>query len=260
MNAVLAVLLVAAVAEGQNERIVGGQDAVPHSHPWQASLRRRDGNSWSHICGAVMINRNWALTAAHCIESPASDLQVVAGGHFLQTPSQYESSSVASRVIQHSSYDSNGIGFPNDIGLIELVSPIDENGGIKYATLPPNDSNDYSGVAECYITGWGRTTDGGPLPNALQVTPTNVITNSACRSALGITGFLGVRDTNVCVDGSGSSSACNGDSGGPAVCNVNGEMHVVGVTSWGLTGCPVSSPSVYTRNSKYLSWIRGYTG
>ncbi|KAK6165604.1 hypothetical protein SNE40_022502 [Patella caerulea] len=260
MKIVLALLLVAAIAEAQNQRIVGGQDAEPHSHPWQVSLRRRDGNSWSHICGAVMINSNWALTAAHCIDAAASDMQVVAGGHFLQSSSQFERASQLVNKIQHPSYDPNSTGFPNDIGLVELETPIGENGGIKYATLPSDDSNDYSSTSECYITGWGRTTDGGPLPNALQVTPTTVITNSACQSAHGLTGFLGVRQTNICVDGSGTSSACNGDSGGPAVCNVNGEMVVVGVTSWGRSGCPVGYPSVYTRNSKYLNWIRSYTG
>ena len=45
-------------------RIVGGSEVVPNSWPWQASLMY----SGIHVCGATLIDNNWLLTAAHCVE------------------------------------------------------------------------------------------------------------------------------------------------------------------------------------------------
>ncbi len=44
-------------------RVVNGDDASPHSWPWQVSLRVRGG----HICGGSLIRPDWIVTAAHCV-------------------------------------------------------------------------------------------------------------------------------------------------------------------------------------------------
>uniref|UniRef100_A0A8B8CYG8 Chymotrypsin-like elastase family member 2A n=1 Tax=Crassostrea virginica TaxID=6565 RepID=A0A8B8CYG8_CRAVI len=49
-----------------------------------------------------------------------------------------------------------------------------------------------------------------------------------------------------------------GDSGGPYVCEKNGVWIQAGLTSWGISTCSGSYPSVYTRISSYLSWIANY--
>ena len=45
-------------------RVINGQDASPHSWPWQISLRMNG----KHVCGGSLIRPNWVVTAAHCVD------------------------------------------------------------------------------------------------------------------------------------------------------------------------------------------------
>ena len=64
-------------------RVVNGQDASPHSWPWQISLSKRGG----HICGGSLIRSNWIVTAAHCVnrDPTPSTYTVVVGKIFFFT-------------------------------------------------------------------------------------------------------------------------------------------------------------------------------
>ena len=65
-----------------NDKIINGQEAVPHSFPWMVSIQ---GEIDPHYCGASIISPNWVLTAGHCgkivfVAEYFSD-QVVVGQH-----------------------------------------------------------------------------------------------------------------------------------------------------------------------------------
>ena len=76
----------------------------------------------------------------------------------IKTPSFSKSSIYISFQHEDFSYDFNK-GYPNDIGLIRLSTPVDlEAHGLQIISAPQPSDNFTD--AECYITGWGSTTSG----------------------------------------------------------------------------------------------------
>lgn len=49
-------------------RIVGGNQSLFGQWPWMVSLRQWRKGAFLHKCGAALLNENWAITAAHCVE------------------------------------------------------------------------------------------------------------------------------------------------------------------------------------------------
>lgn len=69
---------------------------------------------------------------------------------------------------QHPQYSGSSAGFPNDIAVLELSSPIPLGSTIALATLASNNEDFLSGTQNCWITGWGRTNVGSKMPRFLQ--------------------------------------------------------------------------------------------
>ena len=51
-----------------------------------------------------------------------------------------------------------------------------------------------------------------------------------------------------------------GDSGGPLACEVDGEMKLVGVASFGYNSCSTHKPTVFANVSVLRDWVRETTG
>jgi len=236
-------------------RIVGGREAEREAWPWQVSL----GFLGFHNCGGVLVDEQWVLTAAHCVESEFL-ISVVLGMHDTwEDEEPYIQWLDVEEYYLHPNFSNNpSLGFPNDIALLKLEAAADTNrSNIATARLPSSTDKDYYNDKTCIITGWGlENGDDWFSPDKLMEADVDVLSESRCSELWSGTP---ISDPHICVydKENQTTSACNGDSGGPLNCQVNGEWEVAGVTSWGIRGCDPKYPSVYARISTYLDWING---
>jgi secreted trypsin-like serine protease len=159
----------------------------------------------------------------------------------------------------HESYDDGSATFANDIAILTFASTISTGSNVALAGLPADNGNSFAGTT-CVITGWGRTSSSQTLPNILQQASISILSTAQCQSQ-----GAGAQITanHICIkDSANTSGACNGDSGGPVNCPSGGGYVVAGIASFVFQSsgnCLPSSPSVYTRTSTYLTWIRNNT-
>ncbi|XP_076863233.1 chymotrypsinogen A-like [Brachyhypopomus gauderio] len=224
-------------------RIVNGEEAVPHSWPWQVSLQDSTG---FHFCGGSLINENWVVTAAHCGTKTSNF--VILGEHDRSSNAEVIQKMKIGKVFQHPNY--NGYTINNDITLIKLASPAQLNPRVSPVCLPEA-SDDFPGGMKCVTTGWGLTRYNAIMtPPRLQQAALPLLTNTNCQNFWGNK----ITDLMICAGASGVSS-CMGDSGGPLVCQKSGAWTLVGIVSWGSGTCSTSTPGVYGRVTKFSSFI-----
>uniref|UniRef100_A0A8C6H617 Chymotrypsin C (caldecrin) n=1 Tax=Mus spicilegus TaxID=10103 RepID=A0A8C6H617_MUSSI len=235
-------------------RVVGGEDAVPNSWPWQVSLQYLRDDTWRHTCGGSLITTSHVLTAAHCINTNLT--YRVGLGKYNLTVEDEEGSVYAEvdTIYVHEKW--NSLLLWNDIAIIKLAEPVELSDTIQVACIPEQDSL-LPGDYPCYVTGWGRLWTNGPIAEVLQQGLQPIVNHTTC-SRLDWW-FIKVRETMVCAGGDGVISACNGDSGGPLNCPVeDGLWQVHGIVSFGSSrGCNTyKKPVVFTRVSAYIDWIK----
>jgi len=234
---------------GFKPRIVGGTLARPGEIPYQVSLQ--DIKTDHHFCGAVILNEQYVLTAAHClVNKNTSKVSVNVGMTNLRKPHSIhliESSYI------HEEYDPTN-SWINDIALIKLKSPFSFSSLVSAVKLPrQNETTDANTVT--IVSGFGRLWQGGMGSTELRVVNIIVADQTFCREQYGAN-FMNIYDTQICAyDPTEQKGSCQGDSGGPLT--ANGKL--IGLVSWSNGCADTEFPSVFTRVSSYIDWIKEHT-
>ncbi|CAF1124491.1 unnamed protein product [Adineta ricciae] len=239
-------------------RIVSGTNVIPNSWPWMLYYqeRRTQGTSvYYGVCGATLISKDYAITAAQCIgtQNPA-DITLFAGMHDLSssTEGNTRQARTAKSITIHPQYDS--LVFANDIAVIRVNESFVFNTYVQPACLPGGEPQ----VGDDVVTvGWGATVQGGPVTNILQQTYAKVLGD--CERWWT---FVDSSRQMCVADYIGSSSVCGGDAGGPLLAKYQGRYVVSGITSF-IQGCKTgtgANPNGFTRVTAYLNWIKSITG
>lgn len=245
-------------------RVVGGEASVPGQWPWMAAiyLQRRGKEYW---CGGALIDRNYVLTAAHCIHDnrqkifKASLLSVRLGDtDILRTDDDRESKPVDLRVTETIVHENFRLQtYYNDIALLKLEKPVNFTDYIRPICLPgpemaKEDLMGYFGT----VVGWGATAFGGSESGVLQYAQVPIWDNGDCDRIY----KQDIEKIYLCAGlADGGKDACQGDSGSPLMLNENGRWTIVGVVSFGTRCAEPGFPGVYTRITEFLAWISKHT-
>ena len=241
-------------------RIVGGQEATPHSLPWQAALvverTHFDGSTSQHAyCGASIISREWIITAAHCAKDkyPTEDIRVWLGSHNLKKQENTRVIRHLVKKIQHSQYDAATTDY--DIALLKLSKPVEFNKYIRPICLPGAQKRAIEGSSSL-ISGWGTLSFRGEVSPTLQVAVVPIVSREHCNGAKSYHGEITSR--MLCAGyKEGGVDTCQGDSGGPLSKQVKNsdKFELTGIVSWGAGCAREFKYGVYTDVSYFRDWI-----
>ncbi|XP_062898993.1 granzyme K-like [Mobula hypostoma] len=240
-----------AVHNGICVKIIGGQDAKTGTATYMVSIQ----NATEHICGGILIDKQWVLTSADCVEEAR---RVVIGKHSLK----YAKGNNIFRPIEkkkHPKYNKKKEW--NNLALLKLDKAIKSKKFAKTLSLPKS-PRDIKPGTKCKVFGWGQTTRDDKDPSdTLQETTVTIIDRKTCNSRKYYNQDPVINDDMMCAGDKPENYAkmCRGDAGGPLICKslfLKVES-LTGIAIFGK-GCDVKDkPGIYTRLTKnYIEWIK----
>lgn len=206
---------------GLGTRIISGTECSENNSPvMELTITLPDGRLGT--CSGTLITSRYVLTAAHCFfERPVRTVASASGV-------SVDAESIA--VHPDVRVDESQLSVFNDVALVRLASPV------TLPTLPILGSRSAVVGDVISIFGYGQT------ENQSSGTDTVGRLRSGEMSISGVnSNFIDAR-----YDGEGSNT-CSGDSGGPALVNVNGRQAIAGVLSSGsFVNCDVGDTSRFS--------------
>ncbi|CAL8303861.1 unnamed protein product [Gadus morhua 'NCC'] len=243
--------------DNNDQRIIGGNEAIPGEIPWQACLMSRGVS----FCGGSLLNEIWVITAAHCLSSAeykhtAADY-IVRLEHDLTVQEGHERDHTVAEQILHPSYDWHTSRHNHDLALLRLAAPVELSARRLPVCLGPKDFTEklLTGAESSRVSGWGKVNAGQTAPR-LKTLGVPYVDRTLCKrsSSDHITRFMFCAGYDAA-----PMDACQGDSGGPHVTDHQGTWFLTGIVSWGEECAKAGKYGVYTRVSRYYGWISNIT-
>ncbi|XP_067004596.2 phenoloxidase-activating factor 2 [Anabrus simplex] len=229
--------------------------------PWTLALFALNGTRWWFLCGASLISRNMALTAAHCVDRFKDDLpslKLRVGAWDLRNSSEGHQEVNIADLYLHSSFSRTRGRF--DIALIRTATDLKPGKAVKTVCLPPHDM-ELPENSSCIVTGWGRETFGPivKLRSRMKQVEQSLVIRKVCNKKLKKT-VLGssfrLRNDFICADGKTMADTCQVRAGSPLVCEYMGRYLQMGIASWNILCGEKLLPGVYVNVQRFSEWIR----
>ncbi|XP_061716636.1 trypsin beta-like [Cydia pomonella] len=229
-----------------------------------ASLRNTTNGQ--HLCGATLLTQEVASTAAHCVHGTGYLLQL---NNFCGDPPH----ATVLEIFTHELYDKKPAPLTtliscanciaewrtfqllshfwysraHDIALLR-VERLDLP-GLNGNVLP---EHSFGAGGECKVYGYGvKDVSTYELSEALLAASVRIVPLDECTQSLGSYMAPDFDSGMICAVGNGVDT-CEGDSGGPLMC----QGLVEGVSSHGLGCAAPGVPAVYTSIRAHLAWIK----
>jgi len=234
-------------ASVENDKVVGGHQAIVGDHGWMTAMRRNG----AFICGCSVVDSWWAISAAHCTVGSANVAVYILdiGGHDRNVPENWVQSMRVQRLVNHQQYSSATLR--NDISMLKFATEVMFDNNYIVPVCVPRGDEDWQSKSG-WATGWGSLFSGGGVSRYLMQVWMIHLTDARCAQRFGTS-----VDTRLQMCGGevgGGIDTCQGDSGGPYVFQSvqDGKWYLIGITSWGY-GC--GDGGVYTKTAGYYNWI-----
>ncbi|KAM5176981.1 duodenase-1-like [Callospermophilus lateralis] len=240
MKLLLLLLVFLLCPRAEAGKIIGGREAVRHSHPYMAFLRIKTPTKTKR-CGGFLVREDFVLTAAHCWKRNRS-ITVILGAHDIKEKERSQQIIPVKKVFPHPDYNSN---YSNDIMLLQLKKKAKLTAEVSLLKLPSGNSQVTPGMV-CTLAGWGYTGQNISTTKLHEV-QLEIQKDKECLSRYTKPYNSTIQ---ICVGNpKEKKNSFQGDSGGPLVCKKVAQ----GIVSFGKKkGTP---PSIYTRISSFRRWI-----
>ncbi|XP_006784980.1 coagulation factor IXb isoform X1 [Neolamprologus brichardi] len=249
--------------EKTDQRIVGGDTAIPGEIPWQVALMFRPDSAQRArpFCGGSLLADLWVITAAHCLwnsDGTEHKFFIRVGEHDVNQDEGPERDHEVVERHPHHMYNFKTSPYNHDIALLKLGSPVDLSNKRRPICLGPKDfiQNILRESTVSLVSGWGRIRFQGPEATKLQKLEVPYVDRTKCKQSSRdhITRFMFCAGFE-----SEQKDSCQGDSGGPHATNYKGTWFLTGIISWGEECAKDGKYGVYTRVSHYYKWISNVT-